>query len=195
MIVITGWRSRIAEELRALLPAGEHAVRAEVGGAVLEAERYFFCQGLLRDRPAAEQTQAEAEESVRVNLGSIAVAVAEILKRRQPTRICIIGSESGYRGSHDDHYASLKAELHELIEETPLTHPGQQLVGIAPSIIGDAGMTLRRTDTERLEARRRAHPKKRFVTSFEVASLAHYLLYGPADYITGTVIRMHGMTR
>jgi hypothetical protein len=53
-------------------------------------------------------------------------------------------------------------------------------------------MTLRRDDTENLERRREEHPKKRFLTSLEVAKMVHHLLYVDEGYTTGTVIRMNG---
>lgn len=195
MIVITGWRSQIGLALRNMLPKGEIAVWGVADGVPfpLSAERYFFCQGLLRSRPATDQSDDEIREGLIVNYGSIAEACKRVLAANSTARICIIGSESGYRGSFDSTYAAAKRALHQFIETTPLK-PAQQLVGISPGIIGDAGMTTRRTDTENLERRRAEHPKGRFLASEEVARMAHFLLYG-SDYVTGTVVRMHGGTQ
>ena len=113
-----------------------------------------------------------------------------ILATNSAARICVIGSESGYRGSYDGTYAEAKAVLHHYIEATCL-RPGQQLVGISPGIIADAGMTTRRMDTENLARRLEEHPKRRFLVAREVARMAQTLLYDQ-PYISGTIIRMHG---
>ncbi|BCH33140.1 hypothetical protein MesoLjLc_50700 [Mesorhizobium sp. L-8-10] len=196
-IVITGWQSRITEEFRQILPTKEVVIH----GKPLEpnfpvtAERYFFCHGLLRPKRIADQTDAEIAEGLEVNFHSIACACDRIIETTDFARICIIGSESGYRGSFDENYAAAKAKLHGYIETKELRTPGQQIVGISPGIIEDAGMTLRRTDVENLERRKQEHPKKRFLLAREVAQLAKTLLYFQSDHITGVVIRMHGGLR
>ena len=103
----------------------------------------------------------------------------------------MIGSESGFAWGFDGAYAGAKAALHCYVENKPL-RPKQQLVCIAPGIIEDAGMTERRMDKENLEKRRKDHPKHRFLTSDEVAKLAHFLLYVDQGYISNVVIRMNG---
>ncbi len=192
-VVITGWHSRIADEFRNLID-DDPALGAHCGdpGFPLYAERYLFCQGLLRARAAEEQTDVEIAESVRVNYSSVQRTCNSILEVNDGARICIVGSESAYRGSFDGVYAASKALLHEYVEKTVLSSPDQQLVAISPGIISDAGMTLRRTDTTTLERRRREHPKQRFLTAKEVATMAYVLLYVDAGYTSGTVVRMHG---
>ena len=59
----------------------------------------------------------------------------DILATNPSARICIIGSESAYRGSFDGTYAKSKAAIHRYVEATP-THGQQQLVAISPGIIG-----------------------------------------------------------
>lgn len=193
-IVITGWRSTIAEEFRRLLPTKEvvfHGKPLEIEFP-LNADRYFFCQGLLRSKPIMHQTRAEMQEGLEVNVRSIVKICDALFAQARPVRICIMGSESGYQGSFDENYAAAKAQLHHYIENREPTHGAQQIVGISPGIVGDAGMTIRRQDVEALDRRRREHPKGRFVTSLEVAQLAKTLLYFQSDFITNVVIRMHG---
>lgn len=194
MIIITGWRSQIAVEFRALLPKEELPVWGVADDVPfpLTAERYLFCQGLLRPKPADEQTDDEIREGLRVNYGSIARACNRILSANDRARICIIGSESGYRGSFDGVYAAAKKAMHSFIEKTQCRTEFQQIVGISPGIVENGGMTLRRTDTENLDQRRAGHPKRRFLTAREVAVMAHFLLYGETDYVSGTIVRMHG---
>lgn len=194
MIVITGWRSHIAEEFRTLLPADETPVwgKPVEEDVPLDADRYLFCQGLLRPKATADQSALETSEGWRVNYESIVDACQQILAANGAARICIIGSESGYRGSFDGTYAAAKRALHHFIETTALRSPAQQIVGISPWIVADTGMTERRADQAALKVRGKAHPKQRFLTAREVAVMAHFLLYGETDYVSGTVIRMHG---
>jgi NAD(P)-dependent dehydrogenase (short-subunit alcohol dehydrogenase family) len=190
-ICITGWRSKIAEEFRALIPGDEEAL----WGKPLEpdfprADRYLFCQGLLRPKRMEDQTQAERDESWLVNYISIATWCDWIFASNPRARVCVIGSESAYRGSFDEAYAVSKAALHRYVEGRKIG-PNQQLICISPGIIEDAGMTTRRKDTGNVIRRKALHPMKRFATSREVAELAYHLLYRQA-YVSGTVVRMHG---
>lgn len=192
MIVITGWRSQIAIEFRKALPVEEAAMPGSaVGGRMPKAGRYLFCQGLLRPKQATEQSDAEIAEGVKVNYSSIVRACREIFAENDAARVCIIGSESGYRGSFDGVYAAAKMALHRFVE-TERLKPRQQLVAISPGIVSDAGMTIRRNDLDNLERRRAEHPKGRFLTSREVAEVAYFALYGASDYLSGTIIRLHG---
>lgn len=199
-VVITGWRSEISKAFRALLQSAtlhrgreETTIRGTVGSGVfpVDKERYLFCHGLLRSKTALEQTPEERAEGLLANLTSTVAHCDEIIARNPLARICVIGSESGYRGSYDGVYAAAKAALHHYVEHKRIRTMDQQLVAISPGIIEDAGMTMRREDIERLEQRRRCHPKGRFLLAAEVAAMAHFLLYH-APYVSGTVVRMHG---
>lgn len=190
-VCITGWRSRIAEEFRSLLPTGEMVIRGNATDADMPlVGRYLFCQGLLIPKSRQDMTKAEQDETWHVNYVSIADKCDWILAENPCARICIIGSESGYRGSYNESYANSKQAIHDYVE-SKRTGPGQQLVAISPGIIADAGMTTRRHDKGNLQRRCLEHPMKRFLRSREVAEMANTLLY-EQPYITGTVIRMHG---
>lgn len=190
MLAVTGYRSKIVEELRKLLPAHEKVVRCDEL-ADWTADSYLFCAGLLRPKTLLHQTKEEIEESIWVNLLSPMQLCDSVLKRNDKARICVMGSESGFSWSHDGAYAAAKAALHRYVE-TKKIGPHQQLVCVAPSIIEDAQMTLRRQDTDNLERRRQAHPKQRFLKAVEIARLIHFLLYVDEGYVSGTVIRVHG---
>lgn len=192
MIVLRG-RSAIAEKLIELLPAGESWIWLERGITLpLGADRYLITQGLIRSKHSSEQTQDEIAEGWAVNYGDVKQACEQILSANDRARICVIGSESGFRGSFDDVYAEAKAQLHAYVETRGLNSPRQQLVCVSPGVIEDAGMTLRRNDPDRLEQRRKGHPQRRFLRSAEVARLVHFLLYVDQGYLSNTVIRMHG---
>lgn len=188
-IVATGWHSTIVQAMIPMVPEG--IVRGELGKLPTNADRYVFSHGLLRPQRIEQQSFDEIAEGFWVNYASTVRECRRILAENMHARICIIGSESGVRGSFDDVYAVAKAGLHFFVETEPLQKT-QQLVAISPGIIGDAGMTTRRTDADVLERRRQAHPKGRFITSSEVATMVCSLLYIDTGFTTGTVIRMHG---
>lgn len=192
MLVITGWGSAIVQALLPTLPVEEVPERADCYDVRFDAERYLFCAGVLRSKPIAEQTQVEIAETFMVNCGAVIQACDAILAVNDKARICVIGSESGFAWSHDGAYAASKAALHRYVETKRLRTKDQQLVGIAPSIIEDAGMTIRRSDQANLDRRRDTHPKRRFLQASEVARLIRFCLYEDFGYLSGIVIRMHG---
>lgn len=194
MLAVTGYNSRIVQELIEIVPGDDQIpaiMSMERPDDTPIVTRYVLCAGVLRSKPLSEQSLDEITESVLVN-GIWPMQLCDrILHYNDHARICIIGSESGYTWSHDGTYAAAKAALHRYVETKKLK-PGQQLVCVAPSIVGDAGMTLRRTDTENLDRRRQENPKRRFLKAVEVARMVHFLLYVDEGYTTGTVIRMNG---
>jgi NAD(P)-dependent dehydrogenase (short-subunit alcohol dehydrogenase family) len=190
MLAVTGYGSRIVDELRKLLPADEQTLRID-DLADWSPDRYLLCAGILRPLKLHEQTVAQITESMLVNLIRPMQLCDLILERNDKARICVIGSESGFSWSFDGTYAAAKAALHRYVETKKLK-PDQQLVCVAPSIIEDCAMTLRREDKENLERRRKAHPKQRFLKAVEIAKLIHFLLYVDQGYISNTVIRVNG---
>ncbi len=197
MIAIRGINSAIAqalitEELDRLDGAQFFAVERGDRPPLAGFDRYLFCQGLLYDKRAADQTNDEIAASIKVNALDVISSCEYIFANNADARICVLGSESAFAGSFDETYAMAKRALHHYVEHKRLMLPGQQLVAVAPSIISDAGMTLRRKDQQELERRRLSHPMGRFATAREVAALIYFLLYGEGSYISGTVIRMTG---
>ena len=192
MLAVTGYRSKIVEELRKLLPPEEEVVWIErKQKSPINCGRYLLCTGLLRPIELLEQQQDESHESLEVNLLRPMRQCDYILEMNAKARICVMGSESGFSWSYDGVYAASKAALHRYVETKKLK-PDQQLVCVAPSIIEDCGMTLRREDKENLDSRRNAHPKQRFLKAVEIAKLVHFLLYADQGYISNTVIRVNG---
>lgn len=191
-VVITGIKSSISQNFIKLLgEVNVHGIRVENINNYLMADKYLFCQGVLYSKTEEDQTKEEKKRSEFINFQSIVNACNKILEKNAKARICIIGSESGYRGSFDASYAKYKKKIHEYIETTTLQFPTQQIVGLAPTIIEDTDMTKNRKDQDNLDRRRKEHPMKRFLKSSEVASMAYTLLY-EQPYINKTVIRMHG---
>ncbi len=193
-IAIRGFGSEIVRSLIRLLPADEEVINLGREGHAAKADRYLFCGGFLAGKNILHLTDDEFLETMDANFRSVIMACENIFADKPAARICVIGSESGLSGSYDMAYAGAKAAMHLYIETKRLSAE-QQLVGIAPSIIEDCGMTMRRPDQVRLEERSRLHPKGRFLKAAEVAALTHFLLYVDRGYITNTVIRMHGGER
>lgn len=195
MLAVTGFGSSIITELAKMAPQ-EDIVRMQppLYSGFSHADRYLLCAGLVRPKTIREQTEEEISAGLNVNLVWPVKLCERLLEENSRARICVIGSESGTYWSHDDIYAAGKAALHRYVETKKL-QPGQQLVGIAPSTIGDSGMTRARADRKNLKAREKNHPKGRFLKAVEVARLVHFLLYIDSGYITGTVIPMDGGRR
>jgi NAD(P)-dependent dehydrogenase (short-subunit alcohol dehydrogenase family) len=193
MLAIRGANSEIAKKLIAILhPDTDFIAVGRDETTPDDADRYLFCSGLLRPKSLADQTDEEIEESFQVNCSRICQDCDRLIASNDRARICVIGSESAFSGSFDGAYVTYKRMLHAYVLLKKLRTPDQQLVCIAPSIIADAGMTLRRTDRDRLRARELRHPKKRFLTSEEVARWVYFVLYEDKGYLTNQIIRLNG---
>ena len=191
-VVITGIKSTIATNFISMLSDETvHGIRVENMHNYLQADKYLFCQGYLVPKTSKEQSPEESEKSYYVNYKSIVNSIESIIDKNPKARICVIGSESGYRGSYDDNYAKYKKKIQSFIEDKKLLTPYQQLVGIAPTIIEDSKMTRDRTDIDNLNKRRSEHPMRRFLKAEEVAHMAYVLLY-EQPYVNRTIVRMHG---
>jgi NAD(P)-dependent dehydrogenase (short-subunit alcohol dehydrogenase family) len=192
MIAIRGFASPLSQALLSLLPEWETAVPVERGGCNSGAERHLFAQGLLRPQAVSQQSSDEIAESLMANAIRTIQQCDLIFAVNPKARVCVIGSESGFAWSFDGAYAAAKAAVHRYVETKRLPKPEQQLICVAPSIIADGGMTLRRDDAQRLAEKAAAHPKGRFLTCAEVARLIHHVLYVDEGYLSGVVIRLNG---
>jgi len=110
MLAVTGYGSRIVDELRKLLPADEQTLRID-DLADWSPDRYLLCAGILRPLKLHEQTVAQITESMLVNLIRPMQLCDLILERNDKARICVIGSESGFSWSFDD----TRRDAHELL--------------------------------------------------------------------------------
>jgi NAD(P)-dependent dehydrogenase (short-subunit alcohol dehydrogenase family) len=102
-----------------------------------------------------------------------------------------ISSESAKKGSFDSNYASQKAATEMFIRECQLLIKKSILVGVAPSMIIDSGMTQRRNDIENVFKAEKFHPKKRLLYTNELVDLIEYLMHSNT-YISNTIIEMNG---
>jgi len=158
---------------------------------VPKGSHFVLCAGVLYAHNILDQSPDERSRSINVNMLNTVALIEAILRKNEKAKIIVMGSASGVKGSYDTVYAMAKAGLHQYIRNKELL-PDQQLVAIAPSIIGDSGMTLSRLDTERLKLRAEINPKKRFISAAEIARLIYFLLYIDHGFITNTVINMTG---
>ena len=194
-IYVRGYDSVIAQELAkicgGLIPVARGEKMPSIGNV---ADRYLFCQGLMIQKKRSDMTQAEEEEIWRVNYDDIARECDRILEENECARICVIGSESAFKGSFNMVYAWAKQALHEYVETKRLKSPMQQLVCVAPTCITGSGMNLRRNadGMAALAERLDTHPKQRWLEPREVAEMVCFLLMVDKGYTTNVVIRMNG---
>lgn len=187
MIAVTGYRTTIVQELQGLVDDEVFRIDLDLSdfGCPIEApivDRYVLAAGVLHQKSILEQSAAEIQESLAVNLVNTIRLSEWILEHNPVARICIIGSESGFKGSYDTTYAAAKAGVHQYVT-SKATGPEQQLVCVAPHIIFDSGMTERRNDY--MAIREKAHQLMR---AQDVARTVKRLLYDL--HITNRVFRL-----
>jgi NAD(P)-dependent dehydrogenase (short-subunit alcohol dehydrogenase family) len=203
---VTGRRTSIVEHLLRLVPDDrvvsigrrpDDDVRIDlarpfdVGQFPSDLDRYVLAAGVMYPRRLADQSFDETATSLAVNLTSVVRVCEHLLDANPRARICLIGSES-FRGSYDTTYFVAKAGLNAYVERRRLSHPGQQLVIVSPTIIMDSGMTERRDDLDQVADRAQASPKHRFLYAAEVARLVRFVLWEDDGMLTNTVVSMNG---
>ena len=102
-----------------------------------------------------------------------------------------ISSESAKKGSFDANYAAQKAATEMFIRECNLLNSESLVVAVAPSMIGDAGMTLRRLDTQNVEKAKRNHPKGALLKTEDLVDLIEFLIF-QNTYISNTTLEING---
>lgn len=188
MLAVTGISTTIVKEYLLLRP--ETTIRIEAIPSLAHpspelhippADRYILAAGLLHQKPLADQTEKEVLASLSVNFINVIRVCERVLSENLEARICVIGSESGYRWSYDDAYAGAKAAIHSYVENRRV-YRKQQLVCVAPTVISDSGMTMRRKDYPEVLERRRT------VTAKQVAEIISGL-FSPEIDLNNTVVR------
>lgn len=192
MLGISGYRSEITQKLLELLPEGEDYRHGCVNMLRTDLDRYFLCAGYLAGKSARHISDADSGFTWNINFMDVVRFCDRVLDNNANARICVMGSLSGINGSFDAAYAGSKAALHTYVRTKRLHHAGQQIVAIAPGKIEDTGMTQRREDLAEtlLEASRSR--RGRMLMSYEIARIAHFLLYVDEGAITNTVIEVKG---
>lgn len=177
MIGVTGVRTTIVMQLAKL--SGHEVERIDCDLAWFtspvrippSAKHFVLAAGMLHSKPLREQTEADIHDSLAVNLITPMRICDAILDTVPEARICVIGSVSGFNGSYDGTYAAAKAGLHAYVKNKPVSLR-QQIFALAPTIIADSGMTVRRMDYPEVLGRRPSISAKR------VAQEIHSYLFG-----------------
>jgi short-subunit dehydrogenase len=152
VIAVTGYGTTIVREL-ANLVAPIEVRRIEADLARLDARfilppgatRFVLAAGVIYSKSIRAQSADEIVAGVAVNMVNVARLCETILDTVPAARICVIASESAFKGSFDESYAMSKAGVVTYVA-TRAVKCSQLLVAIAPPIIADSGMTQRRHD-------------------------------------------------
>lgn len=188
-IGITGANSTIAQHFERLI-GDDHVIKGQPNRIAHTFERYLVCTGYLAGATLREIRESDYQRTWSLNFIYIARMCDRIFANNPVAKICVMGSESGFSGSHDMAYAGAKAAMHLYVKTKHLTHPDQMIVALAPHIIMDTGMTQRRDDHFELEQRAKCNRMGRWLNASEVAAEAYRLLYHSSPAISGQVIRM-----
>lgn len=189
-IGIAGSRSTVALEFAKLMPGDCQVTIDRLVELPPDLDRYLICTGYLAGKSLSMISRFEAEQTFQRNFVEPARFCDRVFECHPSARVCLLGSESGFAGSHDMAYAGAKAALHLYVEKKRLRHAEQQLVAIAPTVIWDSGMTQRRDDLDALAARGAALRAGRWLTAAEVAKVAFHALLGATPFLSNTVIRL-----
>ena len=205
-ILITGGSSKISFYLKKFIPKKYRVFapsskdwdfsnldfnQAQIN-LIKKCDRIFLFHSNLSNKKHLLKNEKEIHKQLNINLLS-KIKICEIsLKYNHKTRIFIIGSESGQKGSFDIVYALSKSSINKYVEERKILHKKQQLICIAPSTIVDGKMTIRRKDQKNVKKSIRNNPKQRGLYSKEISKLIYDLSFGNTDYVTNTVINVNG---
>lgn len=193
MIGIIGARTSIAIALRQILPPGSgSSMNARIEEMPFDLPRYLIAMGFLAGDRIGDQGPEDLDRAWQLNFVKIAAFCDTVFDVNPFARICIVTSASGSSGSFDMAYAGSKAAIDLYVRTKRLDRPAQQLVGIAPHIIADAGMTDRRKDHAACMQRGEKQRRGRWTSAAEVAQLAHFLLFVDEGAICNQVIRIDG---
>ena len=205
-ILITGSSSKVGQELIKLIPT-DHKVYAPKSKQfdmnnielirkkikfISSFDKIVLLHSVIDNKLHLQKKTSQMIKQIKVNLLS-SIEICEIALKYNPSvRILIMGSESGLKGSFDIMYALTKSSLHKYVEERKIKFKNQQLICVAPSTIIDGGITLRRKDKKNIIKSINQNPKKRGLKSIEIAKVLHNILFEITDYISNTVLHIHG---
>lgn len=188
MIGITGKQSSITQSFIKLI--NEDVVYGTTETLPLNLNSYLLCAGVLVGKDAQSISDTDARDTFHVNFLNVIRFCDKVFTENKHARICVIGSESGFKGSYDMVYAGSKVALHLYVESKKLQYPEQHLVCVAPTIIEDSGMTQRRKDLTDVIEKGKKRRMGRWLLSDEVARVAYFALHEPS--LSNTIIRMTG---
>lgn len=208
------YRSDEAAARRVEKEASEHgvrvlAVRADVSdpGQVREwvartedelgpLDTAVACAGITRDRPLALMSDEDWHQVMDTNLDGVfhvcRAAVFQMLKRRSGS-VVTLSSVSGVHGNAGQvNYSAAKAGIIGFTKALAKEVGGYGIRAnvVAPGLI-DTDMTAVLADPVRERLLKKV-ALRRFGTAREVADLTAFLVSDRAEYITGSVMEVHG---
>lgn len=195
MLAVTGFRTSIVRALTARTGEPVERIHADLARPSTDflwpegCERFVLAAGILYPQQVHDLSAAAIIDALSVNLVNVMRCCEKILRSVPTARIVVIGSLSGREGSFDQLYAAAKAGVHCYVQ-TRLVQPPQLLACVAPTIVSDAGMTLRRADYPAVLNHRPT------VTSMQVAEMVAAMLYAdPAqlERLNNSVRYMEGV--
>ena len=156
-------------------------------------DEIYYCinLGMLIPKFINEINDADEFAALRINMTAPVRLCEFILANNPNSRILIIGSESGEKGSFDTLYFLAKAALSAYVRERKVG-VNQQILMLSPSTIGDSNMTSSRKDLDRLKKYKKQHPKKRFLNMSEVALTIDKVFLESTLYLCNEEIRLNG---
>lgn len=155
-----------------------------------DGDTIIYMSSVLRNKRLEEQTKSEWIESFLINT-IIPIKIIKFLNNNiNDFTFCYIGSESAFKGSYDDTYFLSKNSTQKFIESFRLKSENSRIFNIAPSTIL-SGMTLRRSDTSRLEEYRLKMRNKRFITIEEISNIIISLCSKDFSYLSNETININ----
>jgi NAD(P)-dependent dehydrogenase (short-subunit alcohol dehydrogenase family) len=155
-----------------------------------EGDTIVYMSSVLRSKRLEDQTKSEWTESFLINT-VIPVKIIKFLNNNITNfTFCYVGSESAFKGSFDDTYFLSKSSTQKFIETFRLKSENSRIFTIAPSTIL-SGMTLRRSDTARLEEYRLKMRNKRFMTLEEISNIIISLCSTDFNYLSNETININ----
>ena len=179
MLAVTGFRTSIVRALTSRTGEPVERIHADLADPATRftwpdgCERFVLAAGILYPTQVHDLGPMAITEALHVNLTNVMRLCEVILRSVRTARVVVIGSLSGREGSFDQLYAAAKAGVHCYVS-TRLVQPPQLLACVAPTIVSDAGMTMRRADYPAVLSRRPT------VTSAQVAEMIAAYLYAEA---------------
>tara|TARA_B100001027_G_scaffold31919_1_gene19242 strand:+ start:296 stop:904 length:609 start_codon:yes stop_codon:yes gene_type:complete len=155
-----------------------------------EGDTVVYMSSILRNKRLENQSESEWTESFLINT-IIPIKIIKFLNKNiNNFTFCYIGSESAFKGSYDDTYFLSKNSTQKFIEAFRLKSKNSRIFTISPSTIL-SGMTLRRSDTSRLEEYRLKMRNKRFMALDEISKMIISLCSKDFNYLSNETININ----
>lgn len=149
--------------------------------------------GILPGKSYSEIDMTVLEEMFRINVLGPMLMLKHVAPRiRDGGCVVLFGSISGHKGSYDDGYAASKGAVHSLVRSLALKlAPKVRVVGIAPGMTDDTGMT------RELVPGRREHTLKLVPMAdggkpADMAALTAFVLSDACRFMTGSILDING---